>query len=651
MGKKACLSTLPLNQVTLRDTFWSHYLDLVRQTVIPYQWEALNDRIPDAEPSHAVKNFKIAAGLEAGEYGGLVFQDSDVAKWLEAVGYSLSTHPDPALEQLADEVIAIIGKAQQPDGYLNTYFTLKEPGKRWTNLHECHELYCAGHMMEAAVAYLKGTGKRALLDIMCRYADYIDTVFGSEPGKIQGYDGHQEIELALVKLYEVTGNEKYLNLSRFFIDERGKTPNFFVEEWKGRRGLSHWTKKVEGEPNLAYNQSHKPVREQTEAVGHSVRAVYMYTAMADLAAQTGDEALYNACKRLWSNIITKQMYITGGIGSTHHGEAFTFDYDLPNDTVYAETCASIGLVFFAHRMLKMEANSVYADVIERILYNILPSAISRDGRSFFYVNPLEVWPEACSKNPGKHHVKPVRQKWFGCACCPPNIARLLASIGQYVYSFSDSTLYTHLYIGGKANIPCGEESFVIQQENRYPWEGRITLTFETAPSRPYKIALRIPGWCRKYGLYLNGKPVLPDSIENGYAYIERQWAAGDAITLELEMAATFMTSNPRVRANAGKLAIQRGPWVYCLEEADNGSNLSAISISPDSVLTPYFDENLAGGAIVLQGKAYRTDESRWANNLYGPVASSDNPVQIKAIPYYLWGNREPGEMLVWVRRV
>jgi DUF1680 family protein len=354
MGKKACLSTLPLNQVTLRDTFWSHYLDLVRQTVIPYQWEALNDRIPDAEPSHAVKNFKIAAGLEAGEYGGLVFQDSDVAKWLEAVGYSLATHPDPALEQLADEVIAIIGKAQQPDGYLNTYFTLKEPGKRWTNLHECHELYCAGHMMEAAVAYLKGTGKRALLDIMCRFADYIDTVFGSEPGKIQGYDGHQEIELALVKLYEVTGNEKYLNLSRFFIDERGKTPNFFVEEWRGRRGLSHWTKKVEGEPNLAYNQSHKPVREQTEAVGHSVRAVYMYTAMADLAAQTGDEALYNACKRLWSNIITKQMYITGGIGSTHHGEAFTFDYDLPNDTVYAETCASIGLVFFAHRMLKME---------------------------------------------------------------------------------------------------------------------------------------------------------------------------------------------------------------------------------------------------------------------------------------------------------
>jgi len=650
MGKKACLSTLPLNQVTLRDTFWSHYLDLVRQTVIPYQWEALNDRIPDAEPSHAVKNFKIAAGLEAGEYGGLVFQDSDVAKWLEAVGYSLATHPDPALEQLADEVIAIIGKAQQPDGYLNTYFTLKEPGKRWTNLHECHELYCAGHMMEAAVAYLKGTGKRALLDIMCRFADYIDTVFGSEPGKIQGYDGHQEIELALVKLYEVTGNEKYLNLSRFFIDERGKTPNFFVEEWRGRRGLSHWTKKVEGEPNLAYNQSHKPVREQTEAVGHSVRAVYMYTAMADLAAQTGDEALYNACKRLWSNIITKQMYITGGIGSTHHGEAFTFDYDLPNDTVYAETCASIGLVFFAHRMLKMEANSVYADVIERILYNILPSAISRDGRSFFYVNPLEVWPEACSKNPGTHQVKPVRQKWFGCACCPPNIARLLASIGQYVYSFSDSTLYTHLYIGGKANIPYGEESFVIQQENRYPWEGRITLTFETAPSGPYKIALRIPGWCRKYGLYLNGKPVLPDSIEIGYACIERQWAAGDAITLELEMAATFMTSNPRVRANAGKLAIQRGPLVYCLEEADNGSNLSAISISPDSVLTPYFDENLAGGAIVLQGKAYRTDESRWANNLYGPVASSDNPVQIKAIPYYLWGNREPGEMLVWVRR-
>lgn len=651
MSKLSTLTPISLKDFSLNDSFWSHYLDLVRKTVIPYQWDALNDRIPDAEPSYAVRNFRIAAGMEEGEFRGLVFQDSDVAKWLEAVGYSLQTHPDLELEKIADELIDIIEKAQQPDGYLNTYFILKEPGKRWTNLHECHELYCAGHMMEAAVAYYEATGKRKLLDVMCRFADHIDSVFGNELGKIRGYDGHQEVELALVKLYRVTGNENYLKLSQFFIDERGQEPNFFVEEWEKRNKISHWGKGAGPRPHLPYNQAHKPVREQDVAVGHSVRAVYMYTAMADLAAESGDSGLLQACTRLWNNIVSKQMYITGGIGSTHHGEAFTFDYDLPNDTVYAETCASIGLIFFAHRMLQIDVNSIYADVIERALYNIIPASIARDGKSFFYVNPLEVWPEACEKDPGKHHVKPVRQKWFGCACCPPNIARLLASLGQYIYSVKENTIYTHLYIGGEVEVETSEGNIRMKQDSRYPWEGMVKIQIEAAPSKELTVALRIPSWCRQWDVQVNGKGVdFEGKVSNGYIMLERVWKKGDWISLHLSMPVEILQANPKVRANAGKIAIQRGPIVYCIEEADNGSNLSAISIAVNNKMTVKFDEDFQGGVVTIQGDAFRSEENDWENKLYQPVGIKEKPVRFTAIPYYLWGNRSPGEMQVWIRK-
>jgi len=377
------------SQVRIEDPLWSRVEHLVREVVIPYQYEALHDRIPNVEPSYAIRNFRIAAGLEEGEFGGMVFQDSDVAKWLEAVGYSLMAHPDPELEWRADEVIDLVAMAQHPDGYLNTYFTVKEPGKRWTNLLDCHELYCAGHMIEAAVAYYLATGKRKLLEVVCKFVDHIDTVFGDGEGKLPGYDGHQEIELALVKLYGVTGDEKHLRLAKYFIDKRGTEPHFFLQEWERRGGISHWGK-VKRPVNLEYHQAHKPVRDQDVAVGHAVRAVYMYTAMADLARLTRDESLLAACDKLWNNIVTRQMYITGGIGSTHHGEAFTFDYDLPNDTVYAETCASIGLIFFASRMLQLRARGEYADVMERALYNTVLAGMAQDGRHYFYVNPLEV---------------------------------------------------------------------------------------------------------------------------------------------------------------------------------------------------------------------------------------------------------------------
>jgi DUF1680 family protein len=644
-------------RVRIQDGFWNQFTDLVRGTVIPYQWEALNDRIPDAEPSYAIRNFRIAAGMEEGEFGGMVFQDSDVAKWIEAVGYSLASQPDPELERTADELIEIIAKAQHANGYLNTYYSIKEPGNEWTNLHEAHELYCAGHMMEAAIAYYETTGKRRLLDVVCKFADYIDTVFGREQGKLRGYDGHQEIELALVKLYQATGEERYLKLAQFFIDERGQSPNFLIEECKHRDGYSHWMKKEMPIPTIeqmAYNQAHLPVREQDVAIGHSVRAVYMYTAMADLASLTNDRELIEACRRLWDNTTKRQMYITGGIGSTHHGEAFTFDHDLPNDTVYAETCASIGLIFFARRMLLLEAKSEYADVLERALYNNVLGSMSQDGKHYFYVNPLEVWPKASSNNPDRRHVKSVRQKWFGCSCCPPNVARLLTSLNDYIYTTSaeDNKVYTHLFIGSEAQFELAVGQVALKQQSRLPWEGYVRFELTTVPDAGFTLALRIPSWC--YGqavMKINGM-ISEYDVENGYATVNRQWAQGDIVEWEPVLEAQLITSHPEIRANAGKAAIERGPLVYCLEETDNGSLLPNLSIDREAELHSYYDTELLGGAVVIEANGRADERASWQENTaYRPLAQQQvsEPVKLKAVPYYLWGNRQPGEMSVWIR--
>lgn len=645
------------NRVRIEDGFWGRFTELVRETVIPYQWEALNDRIPDAEPSYAIRNFRIAAGWEQGEFGGMVFQDSDVAKWLEAVGYSLAAHPDPELERTADEVIELVAAAQHPNGYLNTYFTVKEPGHEWTNLYEAHELYCAGHMIEAAVAYYEGTGKRRLLDVVCKFADHIDSVFGREPGKLRGYDGHQEIELALVKLYKATGEQRYLQLAQFFIDERGAEPNFLVEECKQRDGYSHWAKKKLPIPkveHMAYNQAHKPVREQDVAVGHSVRAMYMYTAMADLARLTKDDGLLEACRRLWDNTTKRQMYITGGIGSTHHGEAFSFDYDLPNDTVYAETCASIGLIFFANRMLQLEAKSEYADVLERALYNNVIGSMSQDGKHYFYVNPLEVWPKASEKNPGRHHVKAVRQKWFGCSCCPPNVARLLSSLNDYIYTASaeHNVIYTHLFIGSEASFELAAGQVTLKQQSLLPWEGYVRLELSAVPGARFSLALRLPSW--SYGnavLKINGAATAYEIID-GYATVNRQWTQGDVVEWEPQLEAQLIAANPEIRANAGKAAIERGPIVYCLEEIDNGSPLASLSIQGGSKLTSSFDHDLPGGAVVIEAEGRADERGSWqADTPYRPLSQSQKAesIKLKAVPYFLWGNRQPGEMTVWIR--
>jgi len=640
---------LPLKKTVIKDSFWSGYQKLVREVVIPYQRDALNDNIPGAVPSHAIKNFRIAAGLETGEYQGWVFQDSDVAKWLEAVSYSLSIHPDAELERYADEVIDIIEKAQQKDGYLDTYFIVKEPEKRWTNLEECHELYCAGHMIEAGVAYFLTTGKRKLLDVVCRLADLIDSVIGPEPGKIKGYCGHQEIELALVKLYRITGNERYLNLSKYFIDERGKEPYFFELERKNRSFQEFWP--GFSKSKREYLQAHLPVREQKTAEGHAVRLVYMCSAIADIAGETGDAELLDTCRNLWNSITKRRMYITGGIGSTTTGEAFTFDYDLPNDTVYAESCASVGLVMFAHRMLKIEAKGEYGDVMERALYNTVLSGMALDGKSFFYVNPLEVYPEACEKNPATEHVKPVRQKWYSCSCCPPNIARLLMSLGQYIYTAGKDSIYTHLYIGGKAEFDLDGTPVELTQETNYPWDGNAALKVTGFTEKEFTLALRIPGWCRNFKLSVNGKVLEAGvDISMGYTKIKRIWKDGDTVEISMDMPAELIQANPKVRADAGKVAIVRGPLVYCLEEADNGSNLSAISISTDCRLVCEKDSSLPMGAVAIRTNGFRTDETSWSDELYRPAANMEKEASIKAVPYFMWCNRKPGEMIVWIRR-
>ncbi|AQR93686.1 glycoside hydrolase family 127 protein [Clostridium saccharoperbutylacetonicum] len=653
-GLRKVTKEIPLSNVKIKDNFWSHYRKLAREVVIPYQWEAINDRSPDAEPSHALKNFRIAAGIETGEFHGMVFQDSDVSKWLEAVGFSLQTHPDPELEKNADDVIDILEMAQRPDGYLNTYFILKEPENRWRNLAECHELYCAGHFFEAAVAYYNATNKRKVLDIACKFADYISDTFGPEEGKIHGYDGHEEVELALFKLYKVTGNKKYLNLSKYFLDERGAEPDFFDMQWEERGRKDFWQGGVKREWGKTYFQTHLPVRQQESAEGHAVRVVYMCMAMADVAAETGDVELFKACKKLWKNIILKRMYITGGIGSTSIGESFTFDYDLPNDMVYGETCASVGLAFFAHRMLMIEPKSEYADVMESALYNTIIGGMAQDGKSFFYVNPLEVNPEACEKNPTKHHVKPRRQKWFTCACCPPNITRTLTSLGQYIYTVNEETIYTNLYIGGEASISLADNEIKLIQETDYPWKEEIKIKVFTEEEIKFTLALRIPSWCPEAKIKVNNQVVdIEERTLNGYAMINREWKASDEIALILKMPILRMKANPLVRADIGKVAIQRGPLVYCLEEADNGSNLHEIYLPKESTFEEGFDSNLLGGIVVINTEGKRlVNSEKWVNKLYRYEAEEEYiPSTIKFIPYYAWANRNVGEMTVWVREL
>ncbi len=637
---------LPLKNVKIDDGFWGKYQKTAIEQIIPYQWRAINDLVPDAEPSHAIKNLRVAAGLEEGEFGGYVFQDSDVYKWLEAAAYRLTIAPDPELEKTADGVIELMEKAQEDDGYLMTYFQIKEPDKKFTNLLDCHELYCAGHMVEAAVAYREATGKDRLLNIALRFVALIESKIGPEEGKLHGYPGHPELELALMRLYAITGDERHKKLCEYMINARGTEPHFFDGELKRRKGINMWGGYQE-RVDKRYNQSHKPIREQTVAVGHSVRAGYLFTGAAALAAENGDESLKKAMEVLWNDITLKQMYITGGVGAQVHGEAFSFDYHLPNDSAYNETCAAIAMVFFARQMLRMEPSGRYADVMERLIYNATISGMSLDGRHFFYTNPLSMWEEATKKAGICGHIRSKRPGWFGCACCPPNLARMITSLGSYIYSVGGDTLYTHLYVGSEAeaDLPCGKVR--IAQKGNYPWDGKISLRLSGGR---YALALRIPSWARGFKLKVNGLAARPE-MKDGYAVIRREWHDDDSVTLDMPMPVEFIEANPLAREDNGRVALMRGPVVYCFESADNGDRLDALRVADFSSFAAERDDSLFEGAVVLRGKALR--RLPWeSGELYRPVgADAEEEAAVTAIPYAFWDNRDDTrEMLVWIRK-
>ncbi len=716
MDSKNFSNPLSLRDIRVTDDFWKKEMELVRTEVIPYQWDALNDNVPGAAPSFCMKNYRLAGELNARRkadpawqqpvwttgifnlvpedinnreerFYGFLFQDTDFTKWVEAVAYSLTQHPDPQLEKLADDAIDVVCAAQLENGYLDTFYIINDQSKIFSNLRDHHELYCFGHLTEGAVAYYEATGKDKLLKAACRYADYIDSFFGPEEGKCKGYPGHEIAEMALVRLYHATGNDRYLALSRFFIDERGKRPYYFDTE------ADHPFEAKGENPPLRhfYHQAHLPVREQKEAAGHAVRAVYLYSGMADIARLTQDEALFEACETIWNNITTQKMYITGGIGSTHLGEAFTFNYDLPNDTAYAETCASIGLVFFARRMLQIKADARYADIMERALFNGVLSGMALDGKSFFYVNPLEVLPKACHEDERKFHVKPIRQKWFGCACCPPNIARLLSSVAAYAFTENRDTLFVHLYVGSEIVKKVGDKTVKVSIDSELPYSGKASVRISASEPTSMTLALRLPDWAEGCSVNGKGAEVLHSSsrsgasaaeggsssmksVENalpiqkcmeeiaasagaasaelrsGYLYLTGVWSGETELALDFPMQPRIIAANSAVREDAGKVAVICGPIVYCLEEADNGADLHLVSLNcaqPDFEICP--DAVLGAPAIRAAGSRRKPQDSADLSLYHEYRAPEKKACTLTFLPYYMWNNRGEGEMTVWVK--
>ncbi|MCB8883109.1 glycoside hydrolase family 127 protein [Acidisoma cellulosilytica] len=561
-----------------------------------------------------------------------MFWDSDFGKSIEAASYTLARHPDPALEAKIDEIIDAYARLQAEDGYLNSWYLRIEPGKRWTNLRDCHELYNAGHLMEGAVAYFHATGKRRFLDIMARYADYLCSIFGTGAGQMRGYCGHPEVELALVKLGRATGEQRYIDLARFFIDQRGQAPHYYDAEaaQRGDDPKDYYFGSYE------YSQSHEPVRDQRRVVGHAVRAAYLYAGMADVATEFADHTLTPALGALWDHLTKKNLYVTGGFGPSAHNEGLTFDYDLPNATAYAETCAAVALVFWASRMLGLGPNRRYADIMERALYNGALVGLSRDGTRFFYDNPLE--------SRGAHH----RWIWHHCPCCPPNIARLIASIGTYAYGLADDGIAIHLYVAGEASLALPGGPVRVRLETRYPEDGQIAITLLPEIPQTFTLSLRLPEWAQGATLTLNGEPAaLTDQVQDGYIQLRRQWQAGDRLELDLAMPVRRLHAAPEVGANQGRVTLMRGPLVYCLEEQDNGPALNSIRLNSSGLMRCDAVDEL-GGIVTLAVEAVRERPDK-EEDLYTTNAKDAAPVTVRAIPYYAWDNRMPGEMLVWLR--
>jgi len=626
------INPVAFTEVQITDDFWFPRMEINRKVTIPFAFEK-------SEETGRIDNFAKAGGLMPGKFMGRRYNDSDVFKIMEGAAYSLTLYPDKELEKYLDDLIEKIAAAQEDDGYLYTARTIDPDNppsgageKRWSNLGSSHELYNVGHMYEAAVAYYLATGKRNFLDIAIKNAGFIDSVF--RPDKRRGFPGHQEIEIGLVKLYRFTGDKKYLKLAKFFLDERGRQ--------------KHEKKFSEESPFSIYNQAwylqaHKPVIEQDEAIGHAVRATYMYSGMADVAALTGDIEYINAIDRIWKNVVSKKIYITGGIGSRHEGEAFGDDYELPNATAYNETCAAIGNVFWNHRLFLLHGDAKYIDVLERTLYNGLLAGISLNGDLFFYPNPLE--------SDGKYKFnqgEATRKHWFDCACCPVNIGRFVPSIPGYVYAHKNDNLYINLFVQGSGKFNIGNNLVKVTQETRYPWEGKVKISVEPEQTVKFSINVRIPGWARNEPvpsdlytwlnpnteiptLRVNSETLSPD-MDKGFACITRRWKKGDVIELDLPMPVRRVVAHEMVKDNIGRVALQKGPIVYCLEGVDNKGHVLDRHIPDDLSFKMEFRPDLLGGVSVLKGKEEEGKE------------------QIIAIPYFAWSHRGIGEMAVWLPR-
>ena len=583
------IEQIDFSHVKINDNFWSPRLSKHVSATLPVCIDQIENQ------TGRIRNFENAAKGE-GEHSGIFFDDSDVYKALEGMAYSLINNPDPELEKKADEWIDKFAAAQQPDGYINTFYTLTGLDKRWTNMDK-HEMYCAGHMIEAGVAYYQATGKRKLLDVCIRMTDHMMSQFG--PGKRHWVPGHEEIELALVKLYQTTQEQKYLDFAYWLLEERGH---------------GHGTMGDEGKWDPVYYQDIVPVRRLTDISGHAVRCMYLYCGMADVAALKNDTGYIAAIDRLWDDVVHRNMYITGGIGSSRDNEGFTEDYDLPNLDAYCETCASVGMVLWNQRMNQLTGDSKYIDILERSLYNGALAGISLGGDRFFYVNPLE--------SKGDHH----RQEWYGCACCPSQLSRFLPSIGNYIYASSDDALWVNLYIGNTGHIRIGETDILLTQETDYPWDGSVKLTISTSQPLEKEIRLRIPNWCKTYDLSINGKRINV-SEKKGYAVI-KDWKSQDVIALDMDMPVEIVAADPHVKENFGKRAIQRGPLVYCMEEIDNPEYFDQIQLSPSTTFQTAFVSDILNGI-----KTIKTN---------GRAQSAT------FIPYYAWDNRKAGKMRVWI---
>jgi len=638
------LQPVPFTRVAVTDAFWLPRIETNRTVTILFI-------LKKNEETGRIDNFAIAGGLMQGKYRGERYNDTDVYKWIEGASYSLQVHPDLELDKYLDGVIAKIAAAQEPDGYLFTARTTDpahpQPGigpERWVEENVSHELYNAGHLYEAAVAHFQATGKRALLDVAIKNADLVANVFG--PDKRHGFPGHQEIELALVKLCRVTGNENYLNLAKYFLDQRGHDVKLTQYPPGNRFAIYNDAEQI---------QAHKPIFEQDEAVGHAVRAAYMFTGMADVAALTGDLKYFDAVQRLWENVVNKKMYLTGGIGARHDRERFGTNYELPNLTGYAETCASIGMAFWNHRMFLLTGEAKYLDVMERVIYNGVISGVSIEGQAFFYANPLE------SDGKFKFNEGQLgRAPYFGTACCPGNISRFIPSLPGYVYAVKDDALYVNLFVGNTARIALKSQAVNIKQETRYPWDGAVKITVEPEKAGEFSVKVRIPGWAQnrpvpgdlykyvdrsdeKAVLKVNGSPA-GLNMDKGFARIRRNWKKGDTIDLVLPMPVRRVVAQTMVKDDTGKVALERGPLVYCAEWPDNGGKVLNLVLADNAQLKHEFRADMLKGIVVLKGKALAVTK-----NADGSIADKKEQ-DFLAIPYYVWAHRGPGEMAVWLIR-